>query len=85
MSEKLIDYIAEKTCLYASDLPLPENSAVILRVISQIPTELFTPGDWSASLSYLMGKRLRFGTPEAAKDYYIKYLIENLSKMESNP
>lgn len=84
MSEKLIDYIAEKTSLYASDLPLPENSAVILRVISQIPTELFTPGDWSASLRYLMGKHLRFGTPEAAKDYYVKYLIENLPEAKPN-
>lgn len=79
MNENLIDYIAEKSNLYVSDLLLPKNSATIIRVVSLINPENFTTDDWSASLSYLLGKRLRFATVEAAKDYYIKNLLTNLS------
>lgn len=82
MSEKLIDYIAEKTGLYASDLLIPENSGQILQIIRRIPAELFTPGDWSASLSYLTATRLRFAAPEAAKDYYIKFLTDRISSLK---
>lgn len=79
MNENLIDYIAEKSGLYVSDLLLPKNSAAIIRVVSLIHPDKFTTDDWSASLSYLLGKRLRFATAEAAKDYYIKNLLSNLS------
>lgn len=79
MSENLIDYIAEKSNLYVSDLLLPKNSAAIIRVVSQIDPDDFTTADWSASLSYLLGKRLRFATAASAKDYYIKNLLSNLS------
>ncbi len=79
MNENLIDYIAEKSNLYVSDLLLPKNSAVIIRVVSLINPDDFTTDDWSASLSYLLERRLRFATSAAAKDYYIKNLLNNLS------
>lgn len=79
MSERLIDHIAEKSGLYVSDLLLPKNSAEIIRVVSKINPDDFSVDDWSASLSYLFQRRLRFATTSAAKDYYIKSLLSNLT------
>ncbi len=79
MSENLIDYLAEQSGLYVSDLLLPKNSAAIIRVVSLLNPDDFSTEDWSASLTYLLGRRLRFATTVAAKDYYIKRLLSNLS------
>lgn len=80
MSERLIDYISEKCELYASDLLFPQNSAVILPVVSRLCPDDFSVDDWSASLSYLLRRKLRFATTAAAKDYYLKMLLANLTQ-----
>lgn len=78
MSERLIDHIAEKSGLYVSDLLLAKNSAEIIRIVSSVNPEDFTVDDWSASLSYLCQRHLHFATAAAAKDYYLKSLLNNL-------
>ena len=79
MSERLLDYVAEKSGLYVSDLLLPKNSAEIIRVIGSISPDDFTVEDWSDSLSYVCQRHLRFATTAAAKDFYIKSLLNNLT------
>lgn len=80
MSENLIDFISEKSGLYASDLLLPSNSAEIIRVVRKISPDDFSMDDWSNSLSYLLQRHLRFATASAAKDYYIRNLLDKLSE-----
>lgn len=79
MSERLLDYIAEKSGLYVSDLLLAKNSPEIIRVVEAINPNDFTVEDWSDSLSYICQRHLRFATTAAAKNFYIKSLLNNLA------
>ncbi len=75
MSEKMVEYIAESCNLYISNIRLPENSTVILPVVENMDPNFFSAEDWSTSLSYIFMKPLNFQTPAAAKDYYLKELL----------
>lgn len=74
MSEKLVDYLAQDCNLYVSDLRRPEKFPAILPIVIDISPSRFSAEDWSESLTYLFGKRLRFEDSEDAKNYCIKVL-----------
>ena len=77
MSEALIDYLSEECDLYISDLNRPELFPVILPVIEDLSVSRFSAEDWSASLSYLFKKSLKFENSESAKNYCIKTLLKS--------
>ncbi len=79
MNERLLEHISQYSGLYISDLLLPDNSEKILEVMQTIDPNDFTVEEWSASLSYLLRRHLRFATTSAAKDFYIKSLLNNLT------
>jgi hypothetical protein len=75
VNEALVDYLAEKCSLYVSELRYPENFAVILPIVAELPPSRFFAEDWSASLSYLFDEHLRFKTAAIAKEYCMKMLV----------
>ena len=84
MSEKLIDYLAEKCNVYVSDLSRAKTYSVILPAINDLNPYRFSAEDWSESLSYLFKESLNFEDPTTAKSYCMSKLMEKLSNNNSN-
>lgn len=78
MSEKLVDFLAERCNLLVSDLRQPENYIRILSAVRELAPSCFTPEDWSNSLSYIFGGTLSFEDSESAKDYCVEALLRGI-------
>ena len=75
---KLLDELAKGlNSDYLSDLRLPANRLSLIPLLSRMNPALYSIGDWSDAILYILGERRVFETQRDARKYLISQIISN--------